>query len=226
MTATLMALTATLLAYRGALVVFERCHRSPFANPVLISILILAGGLKVTGIDYRTYFEGAQFVHFLLGPATVALAVPLYRQIRALRRSLPAIGTALVAGSLTAIVSVVTIARVLGASETTVLSLAPKSATTPIAMGVSAGIGGEPSLTAVLVIVTGIVGAITATWVLDFVGVKDAMARGLGVGVAAHGIGTARAIQLGEVKGAFSGLGMGLNGILTAVLVPILMALL
>ncbi|MBF0563018.1 MAG: LrgB family protein [Alphaproteobacteria bacterium] len=221
----LMGLTVTLLAYRGAEAVFQWSRRNPLANPVLLAILALATFLTVTGIDYQTYFNGAQFLHFLLGPATVALAIPLYRQIHALRGSLLAVFVALLGGSLTAIVSGAGIAWGLGASERTILSLAPRSATTPIAMAITERIGGLPSLTAVLVILTGITGAITATWVLDLVGVKDERARGLGIGVASHGIGTARAFQMSEATGAFSGLAMGLNGVATAVLVPLLVTL-
>lgn len=220
----LLGLTATLVAYQLAQALWRRVGMNPLLNPVLVSIVVLAGFLTVTGTEYRTYFDGAQFVHFLLGPATVALAIPLYRQIQAVRRSAPAVAVALVAGSLTAAVSAVAIAWVLGASEGTLMSLAPKSVTTPIAMGVAEKIGGLPSLTAVLVILTGITGAVAGTWMLGLIRVKDPKAQGFAIGVASHGIGTARALQLGEVAGAFSGLAMGLNGIATAILVPLLVS--
>lgn len=218
----LLGLTATLAAYQLAQALWRRLGMNPLANPVLLSILVLAGFLTVTGTEYRTYFDGAQFVHFLLGPATVALAIPLYRQVAALRRSALAVLVALVAGSATAAVSAVGIAWALGASHGTLMSLAPKSVTTPIAMGVAEQIGGLPSLTAVLVILTGITGAVAGTWVLGLVRVRDPQAQGFAIGVASHGIGTARALQLGEVAGAFSGLAMGLNGVATAILVPLL----
>ena len=218
----LAGLTLTLAAYQAGMWVFERSGRRPVLNPVMIAVLLIAGILTVTGIDYRTYFDGAQFVHFLLGPATVALAVPLYRQFQQVRRSAVALVVALLAGSAASALSAVAIAWALGASERTLLSLAPKSVTSPIAMGVSEQIGGLPSLTAVFVILTGIIAATFGTWVLNLVRVKDWRARGFGMGVAAHGIGTARALQVNEVAGAFAGLGMGLNGLATAILLPVL----
>jgi putative effector of murein hydrolase len=156
----------------------------------------------------------------------VALAVPLYRQLHALRRSLLAVSVALISGSLTAAGSAIGIGWLLGASQRTLLSLAPKSVTTPIAMGISEQIGGLPSLTAALVMMTGISGAVFGRWVLDLVRVRQWPARGLAIGVAAHGIGTARALQVNEVAGAFSGLAMGLNGLATALLLPLLVKLL
>ncbi len=218
----LAGLTLTLAAYQAGMWVFERSGRRPVLNPVMIAVLLIAGILTVTGIDYRTYFDGAQFVHFLLGPATVALAVPLYRQFQQVRRSAVALVVSLLAGSAASALSAVAIAWALGASERTLLSLAPKSVTSPIAMGVSEQIGGLPSLTAVFVILTGIIAATFGTWVLNLVRVKDWRARGFGMGVAAHGIGTARALQVNEVAGAFAGLGMGLNGLATAILLPVL----
>ncbi|TWA86679.1 putative murein hydrolase (TIGR00659 family) [Azospirillum brasilense] len=218
----LAGLTLTLAAYQVGMWVFERFGRRPALNPVMIAVLLIAAALMVAGIDYRTYFDGAQFVHFLLGPATVALAVPLYRQFQQVRRSAVALLVALLTGSAASALSAVAIAWALGASERTLLSLAPKSVTSPIAMGVSEQIGGLPSLTAVFVILTGIIAASFGTWVLNLVRVTDWRARGFGLGVAAHGIGTARALQVNEVAGAFAGLGMGLNGLATAILLPLL----
>ena len=188
-------------------------------------MLLLVGLLVVTDTSYRTYFDGAQFVHFLLGPATVALAVPLYRNVRALRRTLLPLLVALVGGAATSVGSAIGIGWLLGATEETLLSLAPKSVTTPIAMGVSEAIGGLPSLTAVLVILTGILGAVLATGTLNLLRIRDWRARGFAIGLSAHGIGTARALQINEVAGAFSSLAMGLNGLATALLVPLLLRL-
>ena len=222
----LLGLTVTLLAYVAASRLFHRLGGNQLANPVLLSVLGLSALLHFTGVPYRAYFDGAQFVHFMLGPATVALAVPLYRQWRRVRRSALSVLVALVCGSLTAALSAVAAAALLGASRETLLSLAPKSVTTPVAMGVSESIGGLPSLTAVLVILTGIVGAVIGGAVLDLVRVRDPRSRGLAIGTAAHGIGTARALQMGEVAGAFSGLAMGLNALATALLLPLLVRLL
>ena len=159
--------------------------------------------------SYRTYFDGAQFVHFLLGPATVALAIPLYAQLgRLVRLALPLL-VALVVGSLTAALSAVAIGSLFGASRVTLLSLAPKSATTPIAMGIAERIGGIPSLTAVLVVITGIIGAVSARYIFDALKIRDPAIRGFAIGVASHGIGTARAFQVSEQAGAFAALAMG-----------------
>ena len=218
----LMGLTATLLAYQAAMWIFERCGRRPIMNPILISVAIIAGFLMATGTEYRSYFDGAQFVHFLLGPATVALAVPLYHQLPLLRRNWLAVLVVVLTGALVAGGSAVAIAWSLGGSERILLTLAPKSVTIPIAMGVAERIGGIPSLTAVMVMLTGIVGAIGGGWILDLAGVKHPAARGLALGIASHGIGTVRALQMGETAGAFAGLAIGLTGLATAILVPLL----
>lgn len=220
----LLWLTATLLAYLGAHQLFLWSGQNPLVNPVALAILVLLGVLAATGTDYRTYFDGAQFIHFLLGPATVALAVPLYVHFSTVRRAVLPMLAALIAGSVTAVVSAVGVAWLLGASRETLASLAPKSVTTPIAMGIAEQIGGLPSLTAVLVILTGIIGAIAVTPWFNLLGLTDWRARGFAAGVAAHGIGTARAFQVNDIAGTFAGIGMGLNGLLTAILVPMLLA--
>ncbi|HQV27162.1 MAG TPA: LrgB family protein [Thermoflexales bacterium] len=221
----LLWLTVTVAVYAAAHWLHQRAHARAILNPVLIAVAVIVAILLLTGTSYETYFDGAQFAHFLLGPATVALAVPLYAQLGKLRRLAVPVGVSLLAGSITAIVSAGAICWALGASRQTILSILPKSATTPIAMGVSEGLGGLPSLTAVLVILTGILGAVAGTAVLDALRVRDEAARGFALGVASHGIGTARAFQVSEETGAFAGLAMGLNGALTAVLVPFLAGL-
>lgn len=225
-TTPLLGLTVTLCAYVLGYHLYRKCRFNPLVNPVLIAVLVLVSLLVASDTPYSSYFDGAQFVHFMLGPATVALAVPLYRQFHHVRRSATAVAAALTFGSLTAVLSAVAIAWLLGASRATLLSLAPKSVTTPVAMGIAEQIGGLPSLTAVLVILSGITGAVLGTYVLNLIRVKDWRARGLAMGVASHGIGTARAFTVDEVAGAFSSLAMGLNALATAVLVPLLMALL
>jgi predicted murein hydrolase (TIGR00659 family) len=221
----LLGLTITLLAYQGAFWVYRRVGMNPLANPVALSVAFLVLLLWATGTPYRTYFDGAQFVHFLLGPATVALAVPLYANLAALRKNLLPLGGALLAGSLTAAVSAVGIGWLLGASRVTLASMAPKSVTTPIAMGIAEKLGGLPSLTAALVVSTGILGAVLARGTLNLLGIRDHAVRGFAVGVAAHGIGTARAFQVSETMGAFAGLAMGLNGLVSAFLFPLLAVL-
>ncbi len=221
----LLWLTLTLLIYQAADWLYRR-SRYIWLNPVLTSIVAIAALLLITDTDYETYFANARFIHFLLGPATVALAVPLYHRVSKLQQMAGPIAVALPVGSLAAIVSAVGLGKLLGASTPTLISLAPKSVTTPIAMGVSERVGGIASLTAVLVILTGIIGAVISKPVLDHLRIKDPSVRGFAIGLASHGIGTTRAFQMSEEAGAFSGLGMGLNGILTALIIPILAHLL
>lgn len=218
----LLHLTYTLAAYQVGFWVYKKANLNSLLNPVLIAVLLIVALLLTTQTSYQTYFEGAQFVHFLLGPATVALAIPLYRQFDKVRKSTLAIFASLITGSLFASISAVVIVIMLGGSEQTYVSIAPKSVTAPIAMGISEKLGGLPSLTAVLVIVTGIIGSMIGPLVLDLVRIKDWSARGIAIGTAAHGIGTARALQINETAGAFAGLAMGLNALATALLLPVL----
>lgn len=218
----LLHLTLTLVAFQIGLALYRRGGMSPLLNPVLLAVVVVVAILGASGTSYQTYFAGAQFVHFLLGPATVALALPLYRQIDSVRRSAVAILVAILAGSLTAIVTAVGIAWLLGGSRDVLISLAPKSVTAPVAMGITEQLGGLASLTAVLVIVTGITGAMLGTYVLNALRIRDWRARGLAMGTASHGIGTARALQVNRIAGAFSGLAMGLNALATALLLPLL----
>jgi len=221
----LLGLTVTLLAYQGAFWIYRRVGMNPLANPVALSVAFLVAVLWFTDTPYATYFDGAQFVHFLLGPATVALAVPLYANLETLKKNLVPLAGALLVGSIVAVVSAVGIGWLLGASRETLLSLAPKSVTAPIAMGIAEKLGGLPSLTGVLVVSTGILGAVLARGTLNLLRVDDHAVRGFAVGLAAHGIGTARAFQVSETAGAFSGLAMGLNGLATAFLFPALVSL-
>lgn len=225
-TTPLLGLTVTMLAYQAAWWVHRRSGSSPLANPVMIAVAALVALLAISGTSYQTYFDGAQFVHFLLGPATVALAVPLYTQLRRVRAMMLPVIAGLLVGSFTAAVSAVLVARLFGASLVTQLSLAPKSVTTPIAMGVAERIGGIPSLTAVLVISTGILGAVLGRYLFDALRIDDAAIRGFATGVTAHGIGTARAFQESEQAGAFAALAMGMNGLVTALLLPMFLPLL
>lgn len=218
----LLHLTLTLVAFQIGMWIYRRANLNPLLNPVLIAVVIIVGLMIATGTNYKTYFDGAQFVHFLLGPATVALAIPLYRQFELVRRSVVAIMVSLVVGSITAAVSAVALAWALGASRATILSLAPKSVTAPVAMGIAERLGGLPSLTAVLVILTGITGAMLGPPLLNICGVKSWAARGLAIGTASHGIGTARALQINEVAGAFAGMAMGLNAVVTSVFLAVL----
>lgn len=220
----LLHLTLTLTAYVLASRLYVRLGKTPLLNPVLLAVVALVLFLKLSGTPYSDYFDGAQFVHFLLGPATVALAIPLYRQLQAVRRTLPALLLAILIGSATATVSAVLIGQLAGGTEKTLLALAPKSVTTPVAMGITERLGGLPSLTAVLVILTGILGAMLGPILLNLLRIQDKRARGIALGTAAHGIATARAMQISEIAGAFAGLAMGINALVTAALLPLLWA--
>ena len=219
----LLGLTLTLVAYQAAFWLYRRSGFHPLANPVMLAIAMLAIVLWLGNIDYRRYFDGAQFVHFLLGPATVALAIPLHAQWPRLKSMAGPLLIALVAGSLTAALSAWGIGALLGGSRESLMSLAPKSVTTPIAMGVAERIGGLPSLTAVLVISAGIIGAVFGRGVMRRLNVSDHAVHGFAIGIASHGIGTARAFQVSEQAGAFAALAMGLNGLITAVSLPWIM---
>jgi predicted murein hydrolase (TIGR00659 family) len=221
----LLWLSATLVAYWIGDTLFQKAGRTPFANPVMIAVIVLAGVLWATATPYSAYFKGAQFVHFMLGPATVCLAVPLQANLRAIRRAFLPILVALIAGSFTAVVSALAIAKALGAGPELLASLAPKSATAPVAIGISEALGGLPTLTAVLVLLTGMIGAIFVTPMLNLLRLRDWRARGFATGVAAHGIGTARAFQVHDTAGAFASIGMGLNAVLTAFLAPVVLRL-
>ncbi|WP_404364659.1 LrgB family protein [Marinobacter sp.] len=216
----LLGLTVTLIAYGLAYRLYLFTDSSPLANPVVTSVVMLIGLLLVTDTAYEDYFEGGQFVHFLLGPATVALAIPLYQQFSRLRQLWLPVTIALICGVFIAASSSIGLAWLLGGSFEIQMSLAPKSATAPVAMGISENIGGLPSLTAVLVVVTGIVGAVLGTRLFSIMGIRDDSVKGIAMGVAAHGIGTARAFQVSPQMGAFSGLAMALSAFATAIIVP------
>lgn len=212
----LLWLTATLVAYVAGDAVAAAFRRHPLANPVVIAAAILILVLWGTGTRYQTYFEGAQFVHFLLGPATVALAVPLWRNRARVAANLVPMAAALFAGSLTAIGTAAGVGWALGAPGPVIASLATKSTTAPIAMALAESLGGIPALAAVLVVLTGVLGAMIVTPLMNRLRITDYAARGFAVGVASHGIGTARAFQVSEEAGVFAGVAMGLNGALTA----------
>ncbi|HEX2146455.1 MAG TPA: LrgB family protein, partial [Pseudorhizobium sp.] len=195
-TSPLIWLTLTLCTWIAASELSRRLNRNPLANPVLTSILLLSLVMTLFDIPYQQFFEGAQFVHFLLGPATVAIAVPLYRQWERVKRLLLPIGVALVVGSLAAVSSVLVLGTLAGLSQEVMISFLPKSATAGVAMAISASLGGNPSLTAVLVILTGIVGALIVTPFMNLMRIRDYAARGFAAGLTSHGIGTARAYEV------------------------------
>lgn len=192
-------------------------------NPILITIAALIGFLKLTGIQYDTYKEAGSQIDFWLKPAIVALGVPLYQQLKVIRKQLLPILFSQTVGCIVGIISAVTTAQLLGASKEVVISLAPKSVTTPIAMEVCRAAGGIPSLTAAIVVIVGLLGAVTGFRVLQIGRVKSPIAQGLSMGTASHAVGTSRAMENGAKYGAFASLGLIANGVLTAILTPIVL---
>lgn len=203
----------------------HRCYPSPLTHPLLVSSIGIMVLLELSGLDYQAYNQGGQLVSFFLGPATVALGVPLYRQTREINRHRVLILASVAAGGVTAMLVASTLMRLLGGGSSLVLSMLPKSVTTPIAMEISRIIGGVPALTSVFVVITGLLGAMFGPELLRTFGVTDPRAIGLALGTAAHGIGTGRALQEGEKVGAYSGLAMGLAGLFTSALAPLTVAL-
>lgn len=213
-------LCATLLVYAFGMWLYRKSGYKTICTPLLTAIIILVFFLWATGTDYQTYLKGGTHINFLLGPATVALAVPLYEQRLRLAKLWIPLTCGLVAGGTVAIVSAVLIAGALGASPAIMVSLAPKSVTVPIAMGISEHLGGIPELTAALVVITGVVGALICRPLFAVLGEKDDATRGFAIGLAAHGVGTATAFQMNRDTGGFSGLSMGLTGLFTAFAAP------
>jgi putative effector of murein hydrolase len=216
----LLALILTLGAYQLGVIVYERANRHPLANPVLIAIVLVAATITLIDMPYPKYIEGAQFVHFLLGTATVSLAVPIYKGLPSLRgRALP-LTAALFAGGVTSIAVAVGVARLLGVDESVIGGFYAKSLTAPIAMGVAERIGASPTLTAVFAVTTGILGAALGRYVLNAVRVREWWARGFALGLASHGIGTSRAFSVNPEAGTYASLAMGLHGVVGAVVIP------
>lgn len=218
-------ITITLASYAIGVKIHGKI-KSHIANPILIACIIIILMLVPMGIPYEAYNEGAKYISFLLGPATVSLAVPLYRNFKLIKNNKAAILLGVLCGSATGIISSALLAAALGADRMIAASMAPKSVTSPIAMEVSKILGGYPSLTAAVVIITGIIGAMVGPEFLKVIKVKDKIAEGIAIGTASHGIGTTRALAEGEEIGAMSSLAIGVAGIITSVIAPALVKLL
>ena len=221
----LFGLTATLMVYALAQAVYMRARQAPWANPVLWTVVVLAAGLLATGVPYPSYFSGAQFIHFLLGPAVVALAWPLWLRREELRRRWRQLLIAALAGGIAATGSTLLLGWAFGLPQEVTLSLAPKSVTAPVAMGIAEQIGGIPALAAVFAVITGLVGALCGKYLFDALRIptnRDGWAaRGFALGTASHGIGAARAMQINADAGAYAGLALGLQVVLASLLIPL-----
>lgn len=221
----LYGITLTLAVYWLAVQLWRRTGRHPTLNPVLVAMLLGAVAVWALGTPYEQFLSGGQYIGFLLGPATVALGLPVYRQRHTIARAAPMVVVSLLVGCVAAIASGYWITRWLGGTHAMALSMAPKSATTPISIALAQQVGGIPPLTAIFTIVAGVVGAVLGPWFLTLLRVRDPRARGLAMGLSSHGVGTSRALELDETPGAFSGLAMALNGLATSLLLGAVLAL-
>jgi len=218
----LFGLTATLVVYVLAQQFYQRMQHAPWANPVAWTVALLALLLSVSGTPYPTYFSGAQFIHFLLGPAVVALGWPLWQRRSQLRRRGVALLTAALAGGSVAAISAVGIAWVLGLPAELLRTLVPKSVTAPVAMGIAEQIGGIPALAAMFALLTGLVGALSAKYLFDALRITEPEVRGFALGTTSHGIGAARAMQVNLDAGAYAGMALGVQALLAALLMPVI----
>lgn len=195
--------------------------RFPLLNPVLITILVLIGLLVILDVPYATFKKSSQMINFLLGPSVVALGYILHKQIHYLKGNVVSVLTSITVGAVVGIASILLIGKLFGADQTLIASLAPKSVTTPIAMALSESNGGIPALTAVVVVVAGVMGSIIAPPIMNWLGIKSPIAKGIALGASSHGVGTATAIQMGAIEGALSGLAIGIMGTITSLLLPL-----
>lgn len=221
-----LGVVLTLAGYQLGRTAWHRSGKHPLVNPVLVAIVVVGTVLWVADIDYDTYLRGGSFIALLLGPATVALAWPMHRELELVRRAAVPILAATAIGSGVAVVVAVTLTEALGGGEALALSMAPKSATTPVSIALAETVGGIPALTAVLTIIAGILGAVAGPRVLTWLRFRDRRVRGLAVGLSSHGIGTAQMLHESRTEGAFAGLAMALTALATSLWVPVLVPLL
>ncbi len=220
----LFGILLTLVAFEIGVLISQKFKYS-FVNPLLIANVLIVGFLLITGISFESYSVGGDYISVMLSPATVVLAVPLYRQIQKLKQFWKPILAGIFAGSLTSIGCVIFFSKILGLSSTLMLSILPKSVTIPMGSVISAQIGGIPSVTIIAITITGITGAVAAPAVCKFCHIKHKVAQGIAIGTASHALGTTRAMEMGEVQGAMSSLSIGIAGLFTAVVAPVIVAL-
>lgn len=219
----LFGLLLTLLAFRAGQILYQKTRHNPFAQPVVVGMTLVIVVLVVIELPYEVYFDSAYLLHLLLGPVTVALAIPLYQNLKRIRALLLPIISTLILGSLLTVGVCLLLAWLLGASETTLMAMTTKSITTPIAMAVAEKIGATAALAAPFVMFTGVLGAVIGPIILDRLNIKDDSVKGVSLGLTSHAVGTARALEISEECGAFAALSMGLTGILTAIILPFLL---
>lgn len=219
----LFALVVTLASYQAGYMLYVKANRHPLVNPVAICVLITAVAITLMDMPYEQYFDGAQFIHFLLGTATVALAVPIYKGFQHMRHKIIYMWIALTAGSTVSIVSAVGISYWMGATDSIVGSMYAKGVTTPIAMGIAERINVSPTLTAVFTVITGMVGAMVAPAIMDALKIQQWWIRGAAIGVGAHGLGITRAFSVNAEAGIYASMTMGLNGVISAIALPIVL---
>ena len=212
----------TIIAYEIGVSIRNK-WRNPLLNPILIATILIIGFLTITGIDYETYKVGGDYISFFLGPVTVILAVPLYRHIQAFKKNWLPVLAGIFVGSTTSVICVIICAKFFGLSKTLMLSLIPKSITIPMGSVVSDQIGGIPSVTIVAIVITGITGAVTAPLVCRFFRIKNPVAQGVAIGTSSHALGTTKAMEIGEVQGAMSSLSIGVAGVVTVFITPVLL---
>lgn len=215
----------TIVTYQIGLIIYKKTCISLF-HPVLISIILIIGVLSISGLHLENYQAGGDLIQFFLGPATVILAVPLYKQINTLKEHAFPILTGILTGSMAAILGVIILARFMHLNSEITLSLFPKSITTPIGIEVSKQIGGIQSITVIVIIITGIIGAVMAPSLCRLLRIKNSIAIGVAMGTSSHAIGTARALEIGESEGAMSSLAIGAAGLMVVFLAPLLVMLL
>lgn len=223
LTSPLALVLLTLLSYQAGLWLRRVSGHHPAAQPVVVAIAGTALGITLLDVDYSTYADSARLISFWLGPATVALAVPLHRQTRRMRGVVAPMLVAIPLGAAVSIATAYALTLLLGGSETLAITMAPKAATTPVSIALSEQAGGLPPLTAIVTIIAGILGAVLGPTVLTLLRVRDRRARGLAMGASSHGIGTSRALLEDETEGAFAGLSMGLTALATSVLLPLVL---
>ena len=210
----------SLIGYEIGLFLKRRLKKS-FINPLLIAIAFVIGALLLLRVDYQAYYNSAKYISYLLTPATVCLAVPLYEQLELLKKNYRAVAAGIASGVLASLVSVFLLARLFGLTHEQYVTLLPKSITTAIGMGVSQELGGVVTITVAVIIITGILGNVIAEWVFKLLRIRHPVARGLALGTASHAIGTARAMELGQAEGAMSSLAIAVAGLLTVVLASV-----